>query len=250
MKFDSSNIAESVPLYVKVKEDIRSQILDGTYQPLAKLPSEHQLCDLFQVSRITVRQALNDLQRDGLIHKMHGRGTFVSKSKASQNISYLQGFTEAMSPLGHTVTSRLHGFRYLHACETVSTQLALPLQTPVAEITRVRLLDDAPVSFEITYVPRMLGERLAASDLVNRDMFGILEKDFDIEIAYAEVTMNAVSVLPVMIESLQMRANEPVLRIDRQVFDRDNKPFLYEQLYFRSSIFQYKLRVERASDKR
>lgn len=249
MNVDLRSTLDGVPLYVKIKEDIRTQIMDGTYPPLSKLPSEHQLCDLFKVSRITVRQALNDLQRDGLIHKMHGRGTFVSKHKASQNISSLQGFTEAMSPMGHKVTSRLHSFRYLPAPETIAVQLDISPQTPIAEIIRVRVLDDTPVSFETTYVPRNLGERLAASDLVNRDMFNILEKDCNIPLAYAEVAINAVGVLPEMVDSLQMNINEPVLRIDRQVFDIENKPFLYEQLYFRSNIFQYKLRIDRSSNK-
>src|SRR6188768_3076663 len=86
-----------VPLYNQLKELLRSQILDGTYPSGSRMPSESELGELFQVSRITVRQALGDLQKEGLIFKIHGKGTFVAKPKAFQNVSKLQGLSEAMS---------------------------------------------------------------------------------------------------------------------------------------------------------
>ena len=89
----------SVPLYAQIKDALRVQILDGTYAPHSQMPSEHELCAMYGVSRITVRQALGDLQKEGLLFKLHGKGTFVSKPKAFQNVSSLQGFAEAMSSM-------------------------------------------------------------------------------------------------------------------------------------------------------
>ena len=85
------------PLYEQVKEQLLAKIDEGTYLPLAQLPSEHELSEQFNVSRITIRQALHRLSQEGVIFKVHGKGTFVSKPKAYQNISQLQGFAEAMS---------------------------------------------------------------------------------------------------------------------------------------------------------
>src|ERR1700712_3280472 len=95
------------PLYAQIKELLRSRILSGAYVPLSQMPSEHELCMMFHVSRITVRQALGDLQKEGLLFKLHGKGTFVSKPKAFQNVTSLQGFAEAMSSMGYEILNQL-----------------------------------------------------------------------------------------------------------------------------------------------
>src|SRR6478672_11220059 len=81
-----------VPYYAQVRDTLRKQILDGSLGPHQKMLSEHQLIDLFGVSRITIRQALNELENEGLIFRVHGKGTFVSKPKAFQDLTHLQSF--------------------------------------------------------------------------------------------------------------------------------------------------------------
>ncbi|HEY8940388.1 MAG TPA: GntR family transcriptional regulator, partial [Cellvibrio sp.] len=146
-----------VPLYNQLKDVLRRRILDGSYAAHSQMPSESELGKAFGVSRITVRQALNDLQKENLIFKVHGKGTFVSKPKAFQNVSKLQGLAEAMSQLGYDVINQLRGFRFVPANEQVSGKLQLALDTEVAEIKRVRLINREPVSLEVTFVPKHLG---------------------------------------------------------------------------------------------
>ena len=134
------------PLYEQIKDTLRGRILDGTYAPHSQMPSEHELCALFGVSRITVRQALGDLQKEGLLFKLHGKGTFVSKPKAFQNVTSLQGFGEAMSSMGYEIVNQLRSFRIVEASRHVATKLNLPEGAPVAEIHRVRLLNREAVS--------------------------------------------------------------------------------------------------------
>src|SRR3970040_1311670 len=104
-----------VPLYTQIKEILRDRILDGTYQEHQQMPSESELMSTFSVSRITVRQALGDLQKEGLIFKIHGKGTYVSKPKAFQNVAELQGFGEAMSSMGYETFSRVARLKGLAA---------------------------------------------------------------------------------------------------------------------------------------
>src|SRR4030066_407139 len=111
-----------VPLYSQIREILRQRILDGTYQPHQKMPSESELIRAFRVSRITVRQALSDLQRAGLVFKIHGKGTYVSKPKAFQNIGQLQGFGEAMSRMGYETFSQVVGIKTLAAGGTIGPQ--------------------------------------------------------------------------------------------------------------------------------
>lgn len=95
------------PLYVQIRENLRKEILEGTYAPHARLPSEKSLMDQFGVSRITIRQALSDLHNEGLVFSAQGKGTYVSKPKAIQNIERLQGFTEAMTAQGYEASTRV-----------------------------------------------------------------------------------------------------------------------------------------------
>src|SRR5580704_19725260 len=142
----------ATPLYARIKEVLRARILDGTYPPHGQMPSEHELCAMFEVSRITVRQALGDLQKEGLLFKIHGKGTFVSKPKAFQNVSALQGFAEAMSSMGYEIVNQLKHIRFIPATAHIASRLQLPEGTKVAEIRRVRMLNREPVSLEITWV--------------------------------------------------------------------------------------------------
>lgn len=245
-----SNTAElsplpSAPLHAQVKGVLRSRILDGTYSPLAQLPSESELGAAFQVSRITVRQALADLQREGLIYRLQGKGSFVSRPKAFQNVSSLMGFAESMSAMGHEVVNQLLGLRFIQADAQVAGRLQLSEGTSVAEIRRVRLLDREPVSLEVTYVPEALGRQLAQADLATRDIFLIIENEGGLPLGHAELTIDAALADAELADALDIGEGAPVLRIERLTHDLQGRPIDFEHLYFRSDAFQYRLRVDR-----
>ena len=233
------------PLYVQIKDTLRERILNGTYAPHSQMPSEHELCALFGVSRITVRQALGDLQKEGLVFRLHGKGTFVSKPKAFQNVTSLQGFAEAMSSMGYEIVNQLRSFRIIKADRHVAQRLNLPEGAPVAEIHRVRMLNREPVSLELTWVPEALGKRLANADLATRDIFLILENDCGVPLGHADVSIDAILADDDIARALRVEDGSPVLRIERLTHDASGNPLDYEYLYFRGDAFQYRLRVDR-----
>jgi GntR family transcriptional regulator len=108
--------AAPAPLYTQIKDALRERILDGRYAPHDRMPSEAELTASFGVSRITVRQALSHLQNEGLIFRIHGKGTYVSQPpKAYQDLAQLQGFGEAMSRIGYEALNRVIDIRFLPA---------------------------------------------------------------------------------------------------------------------------------------
>nr|WKF55883.1 HTH-type transcriptional repressor YvoA [Paraburkholderia busanensis] len=233
------------PLYAQIKDALRARILDGSYAPHSQMPSEHELCAMFGVSRITVRQALGDLQKEGLLFKLHGKGTFVSKPKAFQNVSSLQGFAEAMAAMGHEIVNQLRSFRVVEASRQIAARLNLDEGAPVVEIHRVRLLNREPVSLELTWLPEALGKRLASADLTTRDIFLILENDCGVPLGHADVAIDATLADQDIADALRVDEGSPVLRIDRLTHDADGAPLDYEHLYFRGDAFQYRLRIDR-----
>jgi GntR family transcriptional regulator len=142
-----NNATSSLPLYGQIRETLHARILDGTYPTGTRLPTEQVLCEVFGVSRITIRQALEQLRQEGIVHKVHGQGTFVSAPRTSQHINALQSFSEAMIPMGHQVANRLESIRYRKAGEKLAARLQLGVDMRIAEITRVRLLDGAAATY-------------------------------------------------------------------------------------------------------
>ena len=235
----------SPPLYGQIRNALRAQILDGHYAPGSRVPSESELGSRFKASRITVRQALADLQKEGLIYTLHGKGSFVSRPKAFQNVSKLQGFAEQMSGLGYDVLNQVLGLRDVPADTQVAARLGLQAGDTVTEIKRVRLLNREPVSLELTWVPQAIGKRLAQADLVTRDIFLILENDCALPLGHADLALDAVLADEATAEALRVPVGSPLLRIERLTHDSQGTPLDYEFLYFRGDTFQYRFRVDR-----
>jgi GntR family transcriptional regulator len=235
-----------VPLYTQIKEILRSRVLDGSYKPHDQMPSESELMAAFGVSRITVRQALGDLQKEGLVFKIHGKGTYVSKPKAFQNVGQLMGFGEAMSRMGYETLSQVVSIKTIAAGKTVGPKLGVKEREPVSELRRVRYLNREPISLDVTYVPRAIGERLAKEDLAHRDIFLILENDYGLSLGEAQLQIEAMLADESLARFLKVEEGAPVLRIERLTFTAAGEPIDFEYLYYRGDAFQYRMRIERS----
>lgn len=233
------------PLYAQIKTALRGQILEGHYQPHEQLPSESELMAAYNVSRITVRQALSDLQNEGLIFRVHGKGSFVSKPKAFQDLGQLQGFGEAMRKMGYETFSRLLSLRTVTPTAQVAERLQLPKRAKVTQIQRLRFLNREPISLDVTWVPTAIGQRLAKEDLAARDIFVILENDYGLALGHADVQIGSTLADETLSPQLRIEPGSPVLFIDRLTHTADGAPLDYEHLYYRGDAFQYKVRVER-----
>jgi len=234
----------SVPMHTQIREIVRRRVLDGTYAPHSQMPSESQMMEAFSVSRITIRQALGDLQKEGLIFKVPGKGSFVAKPKAFQNLSRLQGFGEAMAPSGYETFSQVLSMRQVPATDVVARRLQLAPADAVYEIQRLRYLNREPISVDQSYFPLALGERLAQEDLPTRDIFVILENDFGLHLTHADVQIEAISADEFLARQLRIDEASPLLRIERLTY-ADDQPVDFEFLYYRGDAFQYRLRIDR-----
>lgn len=235
----------SMPRHAQIRETIRRRILDGSYAPHSQVPSESQMMAAFGVSRITIRQALGDLQKEGLIFKVAGKGSFVAKPKAFQNLSRLQGFGEAMGPSGYETFNQVLSMKPVAAPELVARRLRLEAGAPVYEIQRLRYLNREPISVDVSYFPLAIGERLAQEDLAARDIFAILENDHRRHLTHADVQIEAISADELLARHLRVPEAAPLLRIER-LTHADDEPIDFEFLFYRGDAFQYRLRIERS----
>ncbi|MDI6894690.1 MAG: GntR family transcriptional regulator [Bacillota bacterium] len=140
-----------VPLYHQIKEGLREEIEAGLYQPGDLLPPEHELCKRYGVSRITVRQAVLDLAREGLVDRKRGKGTFVCQPKIQQDLLGFYDFTRQLEATGREQTVRVLSVERVES-EAVATWLGLPRDEPLVRIMRLRIVDDEPLILEKTFV--------------------------------------------------------------------------------------------------
>lgn len=238
-------LSSPLPLYTQIREILRSRILDGSYQPHQQMPSEAEMMAMFGVSRITVRQALSDLQAEGLIFRVHGKGSFVSKPKAFQDLGRLQGFGEAMRQMGYETFARVLSLKTVTPTPQVAEKLQLPKRAKVTELQRVRFLNREPISLDVTWVPTSIGQRLAREDLAARDVFVILENDYAIALGHAELQIGSTLADERLAVQLKVDEGSPLLVIERTTHTADGTPIDYEHLYYRGDAFQYKVRVDR-----
>lgn len=234
-----------VPLHAQLREAVRERIRDGSYAAHARLPAESEMSKAFGVSRITVRQALSDLQNEGLIFKVAGKGSFVSRPKPYQQLTELEGFGEAMSRQGYEIHNDVVGHALLPASADVAQRLGLAEGTQVAQIRRVRHLNRSPVSLEITYLPAAIGERLRTADLARRDIFLIIENDYGIALGHADVRIDAILADAPTAAALQVAPGSALLRMERLTHSAAGAPLDFEYLYFRGDAFQYRLQIAR-----
>lgn len=234
-----------LPYHAQVRESLRARILDGVYPPEQQLPSENDLTSLYDVSRITVRRALLDLENEGLVQRLQGRGTFVRRPQVTQDLARLQSFGEAMRPLGHETASRLLGVREVKPPQAVAQRLGVTMRTKVCEIRRVRYLSGTPVSLDVSYFSTALGRRLAAEDLASRDIFLILEHDYGLVLGHADLLIGARLADAALVEHLGVAPGSAVLYVDRLTTDPDGRPLACEHLFNNGDAYQYHLEVAR-----
>jgi len=234
-----------MPLYSRIRDELRAQIISGVYQAHDRLPSESELIAQYGVSRITVRHALSELEKEGVLFKIAGKGVFVSKPKPFQSLTRLQGFAEAMSRQGHEIYNRVVAINHIAANAEIAAKLNIRERDTVTEIRRVRFLNREPVSFDVTYVQPHIGHRLAREDLATRDIFLIIENDYGIALGFADLTIDAVIATEELAQLLQIRTGDAVLRVARLTHTAQGTPLDFEYLYCRSDNFQFRLRVER-----
>ncbi len=236
----------SLPLYAKLRDSLRASILDKVLKPEEKLPSESQLALIHGVSRITVRQALSDLQNEGLIVRQQGKGAFLSSPKrASQSLDRLQGLGEALSAQGHAVHGKRLQMKRVRAPAGVSDCLGLPAAQEVWHMVSLRYLDRAPISVNSSYFPLPLGERLARLDLSGRDVIDVLEKDLGKVIIAAQLEISAVAMPAREGRWLLVSPGAPALRVQRVLCDASDARLQVETVTYRADAFSYKLNLAR-----
>lgn len=237
--------ASGPPLYARIKAALRRGILDGAYDVSQRLPSEHDLMDAYQASRVTVRRALADLQSEGLVVSRQGKGYYVARPVVVQDLRRLQGLGECAEQHGYVVRSRILSTREVEADDRVAAGLAVAQGTPVLELKRIRCLNLNPMSFDISYFPLALGRRLLECDLARTDVYPLLGRLLDDDLGHADFHISVARANPEVAHALGLEVDAPVLHVVRTATMLSGEAVDFEYLYGRPDAYQFRVRVPR-----
>ncbi|MFT3719160.1 GntR family transcriptional regulator [Pseudorhodoferax sp.] len=235
------------PLYARLREQLRTEILEGRRAPGDQLPSESELTAHHGVSRITVRQALNDLQKEGLVVKARGKGSFVARPSVAQDLTRLRGLGEAMAGAGHQVRGRQLARRLVKAPAAVAERLGLAPGVRVLELQTLRYLDLAPLSLNHSWLPQAIGARLARLDIGNRDILSVYENELGLAVHHADLAIGAALATPAQARLLGVEPASAVLQVERVLAAADGAPLHFERTVYRADLFRYQLTTARAA---
>ncbi|AGA28149.1 GntR family transcriptional regulator [Singulisphaera acidiphila] len=239
------NPQSAIPLYFQIEQDLASLIASGVLAPGSQIPSEEELVQKYGVSRTTVRKAVQELERLGLIEIRRGKGTFVRAAKLTQELTALTGFVEDMVAIGLQPSAKLLSKETVPATEEVARQLRLPIGTEVMQIRRVRMADDVAISLDETYLPLGLGRKVVENDLEVYPIFSLLEGKYDTPLLEADYRIEAVSADPAVAEALGIEEKAPILLIERVSYSLDQNPVDFEKLFYRGDKLRLTTRLQR-----
>lgn len=235
------------PLYYRVFRTLERRIRDHRYKQGDRLPSEDELCREFGASRITIRQAVGRLVDRGLVTRRRGSGTFVSTRQEERSPETVK-FTAALEDLFaqvETVSTKSAQITEEQPPLDVRTLLGLDEGTPVVVVRRVRAFRDQVFSLTTNYLPSHLRGKLSESDLYRYPLLRLLEERLNVDFRHADQFMEARLADEDVAKMLGIRFGDPVLFVERLMYEEEARPFEVVRSYYRADVYRYQLRLTR-----
>jgi GntR family transcriptional regulator len=231
-----------VPLYVQIKDLLQTQIETGAYVIGQRLPSERELAQRFNVSRMTARQALQSLAQEGLTSSRVGKGTFVSPPRINQELRTLTSFSEDMRERGMAPNSRVVRAEVVQADREIAGRLHIPPKSEIVLLSRVRLADDQPLALETTHIPTaQFPGLLNHHDFSRESLYDVLQAGYGCHLVWADQMIQACMPSEAEREALNLDARTPVLRLARVTYNQYDQPVEFVRSVYRGD--QYQLRA-------
>ena len=224
-------------LYQQLEEELRNKIISDEWKAEMRVPSELELCEEYDLSRSTVRKALDSLVSSGYLQRIQGKGTFVRSNMIEQKLSKFYSFSEEFRKRGMKELAVLHDFRIVEADEEVAGNLNINEGERVYEITRTRLVNDMVYALETSYIPVSFSEDITAEMISNNGLYRTMGLfHFCPDRAVEQLT--AVAAGERIASYLKVDPDTPCMRIERIAYNSD-RPVEFCESYTKGDMFSY-----------
>jgi GntR family transcriptional regulator len=226
-----------LPLYQQLYDILRGELTRGQWKPGDMLPAESELMLRFEVSRITVRQVLDMLVRDGLIYRQQGRGTFVAHPTIEQTQVRIVSFTEDMRQRGFRPGTEVLDSGLLPAPDDIAGNLAVQPGEELAHLRRLRLADEEPMSIEDAFLVHRFFPGVLNGDYTAKPLRLALEEAYGVRLVRAKQVLRAVMAPPNLARLLSVRAGAALLFIERISYSSQGIPVEFLRIHYRGDRY-------------
>ena len=234
-----------LPRYYQLREIIREMVRSGAWPPGELIPSERELSERYGISRMTVRQSVSELVKEGLLYREQGRGTFVGRPKISQQLLRLTSFSEDMGGRQQLPGARVLEAAMLPADDPVAERLRIKPGQPIFRLRRLRLADSEPLALETAIVSFIGCERLLDDDLERHSLYSLLERSYHQPLMEAEQEVEAGLAAEQEAAALGIAPGDPVLLTRRLTYTERQRPIEYATSVYRGDKYTFYTRLVR-----
>ncbi|EOR28110.1 GntR family transcriptional regulator [Clostridium sartagoforme AAU1] len=229
------------PLYLQLM-NILIDIIENTLEENEQILSEREICEIYDVSRTTVRQAMDELEKEGYIYKVHGKGTFVSPRRMNQDLISFYSFTEEMKKLGKKPKSEVTGFEIIQAGDKISSIFKISSEDLLYKISRIRMADGIHMLYETTYLPFNRFKGITREQLEEKPMYDVLIKEFNARLTSAEEFFQPILTNKLESIYLDIKEGSPSLKIERLTYENESV-IEYTVSVARGDKFKYRVKL-------
>ncbi|GEL14566.1 GntR family transcriptional regulator [Pediococcus cellicola] len=228
------------PIYIQIHNEIKKAIEAGKWTVGDRIPAERELAEQFNVSRMTLRQAIQTLVDEGILERRVGSGTFVANQKVQEKMSGVTSFTDLMLAQGKTPSSKTISYHAGQPSMSESEKLQLKDGELVLRMERIRYANDVPICFETATVPERLVKDFSKAE-VTSSLYGTLEKKAGLIPGKATQTVSAMLASEKIAEYLDIKRGEAILRLRQVSYLQDGQPFEYVRTQYVGERFEFYL---------
>jgi len=225
-------IRNGVPAYQRIQSTILQKIESGGLRPGDAVPSERELAKIHQVSLMTARHALASMEREGVVERRRGIGTFVSSPKIHFN--RLMSYTEQMASRNLTASSQVLFAKILDDEQEAAARLSLPPKSRIIKLERLRHAAGEPFALETCHLAEAQFPGFLQTPLDSESLFAILKQSYKMELGYADEEVDATAADSRTAELLEVPRREPLLRIRQVIYSKKGTVILYVLGLYRS----------------
>lgn len=228
-----------IPIYFQLKNLIKDDIESGALKPGSPIPSEREYSEMYEISRMTVRQALKELESEGLIIRERGRGSFVARPKIEQKD--IMSFTQMVREMGMEPSTEVIDLKRA-SIGKLSEKFMLDSSEGMFEVTRLRCADNIPVAVETDYIPERFAPDIDSKDLTG-SLYRLLKDEYGIEVKSSRAVFEAVMSDRYLERIFSVETHIPLLKVES--INSTDKPVFYENSFYRSDVFKYAVNIYR-----
>ncbi|TVY08132.1 GntR family transcriptional regulator [Paenibacillus cremeus] len=230
---------QGTSLYFIVKEKLHELIKAGKYKIGDQLPTESELCQEYDVSRTTIRLALQQLELEGHIQRIQGKGTFVSKPKIRESLTpNIRTFVEQMKDLGIASTSKVLELGVIPADYSLAEMLHVEEKDPLIKLVRIRYADNEPLQYATSYLPWRVAPGLITDDCTG-SLFDLLRSKYKVDIYRTVESIEPILIEPLVSGHLEVPAGSPAFALESLTYNNQDQPVEYSYGIVRGDRFKF-----------